>query len=137
MRGSVDSIDGWFKFVVSVIVLFTVAMVGMLLAKPLVGMYPFGPEKQVSARVERCYVDISGSGDSKKSHYMVATDKGMFEVDNSLWLWIWNADEIYGRISQGSNYTFTVKGVKCINMIFQEYPGIIKVETSQKVEAAQ
>lgn len=42
----------------------------------------------MTCKVERLYVDFSGTKDSSKSHYMVGTDQGVFEVDNSIWLWM-------------------------------------------------
>ena len=100
---------------------------------PLVGIFPFGPEEEVTATVTRAYVDISITKDSdgnqnSASHYMVGTDKGVFEVDNSLWLWKWNADEVYASLEEGKTYRFTTKGRKVVNFLLQEYPRVIRAE---------
>lgn len=113
-------------------VMIVIAIIGILVAcaiRPLVGVFPFGPENTYDVNVTRLYVDVSGSGEDKESHYMVGTDKGVFEVDNSLWNWIWNADEIYAQLQQGSNYTIRVKGRKVVNWFYQEYPYILSVES--------
>jgi hypothetical protein len=88
-----------------------------------------GPTRTVQdATVNRLYVDVS----SNESHYMVGTDKGVFEVDNGLILWIWNSDEIYSSIQEGKAYNFTTKGNKIVNMFFQRYPYIINVHPVSK-----
>lgn len=102
---------------------------GLLLIKPIMGIYPFGPIETKTMTVTRLYIDVSGSDKSTSSHYMVGTDKGVYEVDNSLWLWLWNADEIYAKLKQGETYKVTIKGNKMVNMIFQDYPGIISVQS--------
>jgi len=108
-----------------VVVLVVSIVIGLLLfLRPVLGIYPFGPREQVTATVDRVYVDYSGTGDSQESSYMVATDHGVFEVDNSLWLGIWNADKTYGKIKEGHTYRFEVKGREVLNLFFQEYPGI-------------
>lgn len=99
----------------------------LIFHRPYLGLYPFGKTKTVTAKVDRVYVDYSGGKDSSSSHYMVGTDQGVFEVSNSLWLWIWNADETYSKIEQGKTYEFQIKGRKLLNMFFQDYPGVIGV----------
>ena len=88
------------------------------------GLYPFGPESVQTITVERLYVDVSG----KSSSYMVASDKGIFEMDNSLILGIFNIDELYGQLEAGKTYEVTVKGQKLLNFIFQTYPHITTVK---------
>lgn len=107
------------------------ALVGAAIAYPAIGIFPFGPEKTITAKVERLYVDYSGGKDSSSSHYMVGTDQGVFEVNNSMWLWMWDADERYASMKQGETYRLRVKGKKVLNMLFQEYPGVISVERAQ------
>lgn len=113
-----------------------VCFAALISIKPMLGMFPFGPESEVEATVTKTYVDVSISKDSdgnshSSSHYMVGTDKGVFEVDNSLWLWIWNADEIYGSLENGKTYKLTTKGKKFANFFMQQYPRIVKVESKQ------
>lgn len=105
----------------SIIILIT----GIPLIKISAGVYPFGPEKNIrEATVERLYVDRS----SESSHYMIGTDKGVFECDNSVILQIFNADEIYSSLQEGQTYNLTVKGNKFVNFFAQNYPHITKVE---------
>lgn len=85
---------------------------------------PFGPEITQQVKIERLYVDVSG----ESSHYMVGTDKGVFEVNNSMWLGIWNADETYSKLQTGNTYTVTTKGEKILDWWIQQYPLITKIE---------
>lgn len=83
-----------------------------------------GPSGSVAqAKVTRLWVDNSGE---RGSAYMVATDKGVFEVDNGLLLGMWNADELYGKLQAGHVYSFQTKGRKIENLFMQEYPRIVK-----------
>lgn len=112
--------------------LIIIVIVGIILAVSLpimIGTYPFGPEATHHVTVNRLYIDTSSDGDGgRESHYMVGTDKGVFEVDNSWIAGIWNADDMYASLLQGSNYTITVKGNKVVNFFMQEYPYIIRIE---------
>ena len=88
----------------------------------------FGPTREQLVTVTRCYVDTEG----KQSHYMVASDHGMFECDNGWLLGVWNADEIYGKLQAGKSYLITTKGNKVVNMFIQEYPYIVSVAPAPK-----
>lgn len=111
--------------------LIAIAIVGFILAVSLpimIGTFPFGPEQIHQVTVNRLYIDTSSDGDGgHNSHYMVGTDKGVFEVDNSWIAGIRNADDMYASLLQGSNYTITVKGKKVVNFFMQEYPYIIRI----------
>lgn len=113
--------------------LFTVPAViallmGLLFCLPLaLGTYPFGEEKELEIQVQRLYVDVSGSKEYSRSHYMVGTDKGVFEVDNSLWLGIFNSDVLYSQLQEGRGYKIKTKGRELVNFLFQEYPGITSI----------
>lgn len=113
--------------VVISIVAIIAAMALHTIGGPGWGFFPFGPTRTVTATVQRLYVDTSSHDKSTSSHYMVGTDKGVYEVDNSWWIGIWNADEIYSRLQQGHTYMLTTKGNKVVNMWMQQYPGIIAV----------
>ena len=112
-------------------ILFFILVFGFILAavagSPVLGLYPFGPERTITATVNRLYVDVSGSKESADSHYMVGTDVGVFEVDNSWWLHIWDADKKYAMLKEGNTYELTIKGNERTSMFFQSYPGITKV----------
>lgn len=91
------------------------------------GVDGFGPVVTQTATVERLYVDNGGS-----SHYMVGTDKGVFEVSNGWLLGLWNADELYAKLEAGETYTITTKGNKVVGWFFQQYPYIIEVKPAEK-----
>lgn len=99
----------------------------------LIGVGGWGPDKTQTITITRCYVDVSGSGDSRESHYMVGSDKGTFEVDNGLMLGVWNADDIYAKMREGRTYEVQTKGNRVVNFFMQEYPYIVAV---REVEAA-
>ena len=104
--------------------LFLAAVAGLLLfvltAKPLFGLYPFGPKSSETITVQRLYVD---SG--KTSHYMVGTCKGVFEMDDSLILGIYNIDELYSELETGKTYEVELKGNKMVTWYCTDYPHII------------
>ncbi len=106
-------------------VVCVVLLVGIFFGLPYsLGLYPFGPESVQTITVDRLYVDVSG----KSSNYMISSDKGIFEMDNSLILGIFNIDELYGQLEAGKTYEVTVKGQKLLNFIFQTYPHITTVK---------
>jgi hypothetical protein len=113
------------------IVLFMIFVAGYAIFQKSVGVGGWGPENRVQgATVTRTYVDFSGTGENRESHYMVATDKGVFEVNNGWMLGVWNADEIYGRLKPGEKYDFTTKGNRVVNWYAQEYPYITSATLS-------
>lgn len=95
---------------------------------PIYGLFPFGPVKTVEVKVERLYVDHSNNG----SDYMVGTDKGVFECDDSYINGIFNADEIYSNLKEGKRYLLTVRGRKLTNMIWKEYPNVLAVKSIEE-----
>lgn len=103
--------------------LFLAAVGGLLLfvltARPLFGLYPFGPKASETVTIERLYVD-----GGKYTHYMVGTDKGVFEMDDSIWLGIYNVDELYARLQTGKTYQVELKGNKLLTWYCSEYPHI-------------
>lgn len=127
----IKSIHNFIKFntdllpILAVPVVCVVLLVGIFFGLPYsLGLYPFGPESTQTITVERLYVDISG----KSSNYMISSDKGIFEMDNSLILQIFNIDELYGQLEAGKSYEVTVKGGKLLNFLFQTYPHITTVK---------
>ena len=92
------------------------------------GVNGFGPVQEQVITIERLYVD-----GGKHSHYMVGTDKGVYEVSNFTFpIQIWNSDEIYSNLQVGKTYHIKTKGNKILNWYFQEYPYIIEVKEITK-----
>jgi hypothetical protein len=115
-------------------VLIVLVIVGLVLAMviPAVqyiggGAGVWGPTRTQEVLVQRLYVD-SGGGKNGSSHYMVGTDKGVFEVDNGVLLWQWNSDELYAQMKEGKRYRIRTEGNKVVGFFLQEYPYITAVE---------
>jgi hypothetical protein len=88
------------------------------------GIDGFGPESVQQVTIQRLYVDGGSS-----SHYMVGTDKGVYEVDNILFpVQVFNSDELYSQLEVGKTYTVKLKGNKVINWFVQQYPYIIEIQ---------
>ena len=108
-----------------VIIATIVTMVGsVILINFSLGVRGFGPEDTRQVTVQRLYVDGGSS-----SHYMVGTDKGVYELDNILFpVQIYNCDELYSKLEVGKTYTVKVKGNKVTNWLVQQYPYIIEIK---------
>lgn len=116
--------------VISIISVVVILIACILLSGPILGTFPFGPTETKVITVQRMWVDVSKNKDSSSSHYMVSTTDGeVFEVQNSIWLWSFNADTIYGALKEGETFTITSKGNRIVNFFLQEYPSIINVPT--------
>lgn len=101
-----------------------------LVSPKIFGTYPFGPKQELTVTVNRLYVDF----ENKSSHYMIGTDKGVMEVDNSWYLSIYNADEIYSSLEPGKTYKVIIKGNRIVTWWAQEFPGIISVKPFETTE---
>lgn len=87
------------------------------------GVSGFGPEYVNQVTVQRLYVD-----GGKSSHYMVGTDKGVYEISNFLYpVQIYNCDELYSKLVVGKTYLVKLKGNKVTNWFMQQYPYIIEI----------
>ncbi len=106
------------------IVILAITVLGPIGCAGCRGAGGFGPTKTVS-NVTVIDKHVDRSNDS--SHYMVTTDKGVFEVDNGILLGIWNSDEVFGSIEKGKVYNFITEGNKNTNFLFQDYPYITSV----------
>jgi hypothetical protein len=134
MKNAINHIKFWAEDYIAIlapIVLIVLILGGIVGLRYGLGLFPFGPEQEVHAKIQRLYVDVSGDTQSTKSHYMVGTDKGVFEVSNSLWLWIWDADKQYSQLQADKEFKLKVKGNELINILFQEYPRITSVTPIQ------
>ena len=104
---------------VSGLIIILCVIAGML-PDVIFGVGVCGPTNKVTATVEKLYVDNSGSS----SHYMVATNVGIFEVDNSFWLGVYNSDELYSSLVAGQTYELTTEGNQVNNFMMENYPYI-------------
>jgi hypothetical protein len=108
------------KLMVGIICLF---IFGLFFIPMAFGLGGCGPTRTQEIVVQRLYVDNSG----ETSHYMVGTDCGVFEVDNGLFLGMWNADEVYSKLKEQKRYRVVTKGNKVVGMFLQSYPYIVQV----------
>ena len=111
--------------ILGITVMAIVIMLGsVVLINYSYGVEGFGPEDIKRVTINRLYVD---SG--KASHYMVGTDKGVYEISNHLIpIQLFNCDELYSKLEVGKTYTVKLKGNKVTNWYMQQYPYIIEVQ---------
>lgn len=118
-----------FTFIEVMIVLVIIGFVAIIVGIPAChltnGTGGFGPVKRQEVTIQRLYVDSAGKSGS---HYMVGTDKGVFEVANGVFLGIWNSDELYSSLKEGKRFRLTTKGNRNVGFWMQEYPYVIGVE---------
>ena len=110
--------------ILGIITTTMVVMVGsVVLINYSNGVAGFGPEYVNQVTINRLYVD-----GGKASHYMVGTDKGVYEIRNFLYpVQIFNCDELYSKLEVGKTYLVKIKGNKVTNWFMQQYPYIIEV----------
>ena len=126
------TIDGMYDWIIDhpvtgilgIITTTIVVMIGSItLINYSYGVGGFGPEYVNNVTVQRLYVD-----GGKASHYMVGTDKGVYEISNHLIpIQLFNCDELYSKLEVGKTYTVKLKGNKVTNWLMQQYPYIIEV----------
>ena len=110
--------------ILGIIMTTVVVMVGsVVLVNYSNGVEGFGPEYVNQVTINRLYVD-----GGRSSHYMVGTDKGVYEISNLLIpIQIFNCDELYSKLEVGKTYLVKIKGNKVTNWFMQQYPYIIEV----------
>ena len=130
MKKITERFEEWFydHSCIAVLGIFTmtfVTMIGsMFLLWYSLGVKGFGPEYVNTVTVQRLYVDGGSS-----SHYMVGTDKGVYEINNILIpIQLFNCDELYSKLEVGKTYNIKVKGNKVTNWLVQQYPYIIEIK---------
>jgi hypothetical protein len=64
--------------------------------------------------------------------YLVFTDKGTYEVTDSVLRGRWNSSDVYGRLNEGQTYTFKVTGFRM--PFFSSYQNIIEVTEGETPE---
>ncbi len=111
--------------ILGILTITPAAIIGsMFLLWYSLGVRGFGPEYVNTVTVQRLYVDGGSS-----SHYIVGTDKGVYEIDNILFpIQLFNCDELYSKLEVGKIYKVKVKGNKVTNWFIQQYPYIIEIE---------
>lgn len=95
-----------------------------ILPRLVLGIGGLGPKSSIQCTVQKTYIDHSQEGSS----YIVMTDAGPFEVDNSFFLWKFDADTTFGNIKEGHKYTLDVSGKRYQNFFMQDFPLIIKAQ---------
>lgn len=87
--------------ILGIITTTVVVMVGsVVLINYSNGVVGFGPEYVNQVTINRLYVD-----GGRSSHYMVGTDKGVYEIKNFLYpVQIYNCDELYSKLEVGKTY---------------------------------
>ena len=110
--------------ILGIIMTIVVVMVGsVVLVNYSNGVAGFGPEYVNQVTVNRLYVD-----GGRSSHYMVGTDKGVYEISNHLIpIQLFNCDELYSKLEVGKTYLVKIKGNKVTNWFMQQYPYIIEI----------
>jgi len=108
--------------------LFMYFIFGIMILSLLTAIYSSQKSGEYSVTVTDKHIDHSTDDGS---HYMVTTDKGVFEVDNGPFIDVWNADEIYGNLHIGKKYNIKTKGIKAVNMFAQWYPYITAYEEAR------
>ena len=110
--------------ILGIITTTMVVMVGsVVLINYSNGVEGFGPEYVNQVTINRLYVD-----GGRSSHYMVGTDKGVYEIKNFLYpVQIYNCDELYSKLEVGKTYLVKLKGNKVTNWFMQQYPYIIEI----------
>ena len=115
-----------------IIVLVIVSIIGSIAYYVSLGIGSMGPTRNWNAvQVMSKHTDITDNGDKRTTHYMVTTDAGTFEVQNGIFLGVWNADELFGMMSENGHYDITTKGNRVVGMFFQEYPYITSVNEAK------
>lgn len=108
----------------------TIVIAGVVGCYAGYGLGGFGPTQKMLVTVSDKHIDQKND----TSRYIVSTDQGVFQCDNSMVLGICNADEIYGNLTTGNTYSITTKGREAVNSFMREYPYIV-LATKVSLEA--
>lgn len=101
------------------------AIVAALVArKPVAGFGAWGQRRTITATVRKTWVDVQWGF----SHYLVATDLGVFEIANNRRAGVRNADELFGSLEPGKAYTLVVRGNTVTNALATYYPLIVSAQ---------
>ena len=80
----------------------------------------------VTAKVTGKERTIKSDGDKIESFYLVYTDKGTMKLEDDVLRGNWYSSDVYGRLQEGTTYTFTTSGYRF--GFFSSYPNIIEVK---------
>lgn len=80
----------------------------------------------VTITIEDKAIKRHGDSDDK---YLIYTDKGTFEITDSLAYWRWDSSDLYGELKIGHTYNCTVCGLRI--PILTSYKNIISAEEAE------
>ena len=81
----------------------------------------------VNAKVTGKERIVKSDGDGNiESFYLVYTDKGTMKLEDDVLRGNWYSSDVYGRLQEGTTYTFTTSGYRF--GFFSMYPNIIEVK---------
>lgn len=104
---------------------------GLLARKPVAGFGAWGQRRAITATVRKTWVDVQWGF----SHYLVATDQGVFEIANNHRLYVRDADEMFGLIEAGKTYIFDLCGNTTTNALANYYPLIVTFDPATTAPA--
>jgi hypothetical protein len=81
-----------------------------------------GTERTVTATITKTWVQQTKDG----SQYMIGTNKGVFEDDDSLFYLKFSSSDYYNNMQVGKTYTFDVTGWRI--PILSAWPNIVSCE---------
>lgn len=113
MRG-----NGFFLLVAAVIVLAIVGSVAY-------GIFEHTNTKTVTFVVQdkQAPVKCDSDGTNCHSHYLIFTNKGVYEDTDSFWFFKFRSSDLYGQLQRGHRYTCKVYGFRI--GFTSTYPNII------------
>jgi prepilin-type N-terminal cleavage/methylation domain-containing protein len=113
-----------FTLIELIVVITMVLVVGLIFAAPIVDRCT---EDTVIITVEDKAIKRKGDSDDK---YLIYTDKGTFEITDSIAYWRWDSSDLYGKIKVGHTYECKVCGWRI--PILSSYKNIIEATEVQE-----
>lgn len=109
-----------FTLIELIVILCIVFVLGSIVGSPIVDRCT---KDTVTITIEDKAIKRHGDSDDK---YLIYTDKGTFEITDSLAYWRWDSSDLYGEIKVGHTYECTVCGWRI--PILSSYKNIISAE---------
>lgn len=107
-----------------IVILCIIFVFGGLLCSPIIDRCT---KDTVTITIEDKGIKRHDKGDDK---YLIYTDKGTFEITDSIAYWRWNSSDLYGRIKVGNTYDCTVCGWRI--PFLSSYKNIIEAKEVQE-----